>query len=838
MLNEIIFEIFGLYDYKSYLEIYNPNFIVRNEQNKLVYDMLRAFKSGNKHILMEAPTGTGKTFIYTYISFVDYIVKMVNSVNSENEDEYIDFEDLVLPLMKSNKIVIVTNNKSLQKQIYNDIINVIIPSLESYFQYKEMTDYLKAIKYLKVGIYKSKSNYLCRKSLENEYSNKEKDIFYKNIIKEINSQKTDSIDFDIVDKYYDNGSVKFKSEQLNRYNAKNRSCKNCKVEKCKFNKSKNKDYHNIMITNYDYLLLLSTVTNMEYIHTLILDEVHNLPNKLINMSNEEMNLTNFMNKLPSSESNEVCKSFTRHLSNLLTFILKNRKEDEIYNITYSISQNDGKNLETSFKKLKKLETINVLNMEIEKVKNYLSKIYFKDLKNIIDIYSDRFYFGLDKLLKSINKEKNINSYLVFTEYDKIINLSDTLPMDNFKENLLKPNENISLNDKDIEDLNELFSKNETIKKNYEECKNYISIVKNLFIYYRIQDEMKDYIFYLKDLIHKLEDKNFEINNELSPDVVTISISENTGINFSIMNDDIKKSYGRFLNSIPNVKQIVYCSATISIEEDYSFFMNRLGLLEDYSYKCYIPTSPFDVMNKRYLFLEKKMCLDKYGKENKYKDILKNDLHNIVTKGNSGSLVLCTSKVDVDNSYECLKNNITNNEYSIHSQYYSSLPTIINDMNKSKKNTIVIGNTGFWEGIDFKGDNMTILVITKLPYMRVNEPSIVSKFNRLLFDKIETGYSKSFIGEYWKYYTNMMKVVFYQGIGRLIRSVSDYGVIICLFSYDNFEKKFNVFSDKHLGIIDSSLISIVSDLNMLETMIEINMEVTKENSNKYRKKLLT
>lgn len=835
MLNEIIYEIFGLYDYKSYLEIYNPNFIVRNEQNKLVFDMLRAFKSGNKHILMEAPTGTGKTFIYTYISFIDYIVKMINSINNE-EDEINDFESLLLPLIKSNKIVIVTNNKSLQKQIYNDIVNFIIPSLESYFQYKEMDNYLKVVRYLKVGIYKSKSNYLCRKSLENEYKNKDKDTFYKNVIKEINSQNTDSIDFDIIDKYYSNGNVKFKNEQLNKYNAKNRSCKNCKIEKCKFNKSKNKDFHNIMITNYDYLLLLSTITNLDYIHTLILDEVHNLPSKLINMSNEEMNLTNFINKLPINDNEEICRNFNKHLSKLLSFILKNKKEEDLYNITYGINQNDGKNLETPFKKLKKLETISLLNTEINRVKNYLINIYFKDIKKIIDIYKNRFYFRLNKLLKDIDSRgNNINQYLVLTEYDKLINLCDTLPMENFKEEYTKPeSRNITLTEKEIEILDNLFSKDDTIKESYEHCKNYISIIKNLFIYYRIQNEMKDYIFYLKDLIHKLEDKNFEINNELSPDVITISISENTGINFLIMNDNIKKSYSRFLNSIPNVRQIVYCSATISIEEDYSFFMNRLGLLEDYSYKCYIPTSPFDVMNKRYLFLDKKMCLDRYGKENKYKDILKNSLHKIVTKSNSGSLVLCTSKVDVDNSYECLNNNITDNNYSIHSQYYSSLPTIIDDMNKSSKNTVVIGNTGFWEGLDFKGDNMTTLIITKLPYMRVNEPSIVSEFNRLLFDKIETGSTKSFIGEYWRYYTNMMKVVFYQGIGRLIRSVTDYGVIVCLFSYDNFKKKFNVFSDKHLGIVDSSLISIVSDFNMLETMLGINIEITKENSNKYRK----
>ena len=39
-----------------------------------------------------------------------------------------------------------------------------------------------------------------------------------------------------------------------------------------------------------------------------------------------------------------------------------------------------------------------------------------------------------------------------------------------------------------------------------------------------------------------------------------------------------------------------------------------------------------------------------------------------------------------------------------------------------------------------------LLFAKLPYMRVNEPSIVSKFDRLLFDKIENKSKKSFIVE--------------------------------------------------------------------------------------------
>ena len=74
-MREYIYEIFGIGDYEPFLEKYNPNFKVREEQNKLVYDMVRAFRSDKRQILMEAPTGTGKTFIYTYISLVEYIVK-------------------------------------------------------------------------------------------------------------------------------------------------------------------------------------------------------------------------------------------------------------------------------------------------------------------------------------------------------------------------------------------------------------------------------------------------------------------------------------------------------------------------------------------------------------------------------------------------------------------------------------------------------------------------------------------------------------------------------------------------------------------------------------------
>ena len=831
-MKEIIYEIFGIKGYEPYLEKYNPNFKVRVEQNKLVYDMLKAFETNNKHILMEAPTGTGKTFIYTYISIVEYILKMVrlnNKISGDDNYSESDFNKII----NGNKIVIVTNNKSLQKQVYEDILNVILPSLSSYFEYKEMYEHKSMLEKLKLGIYKSRSNYLCRKALDKDKSSNEN--FYDNILKEIELQGEDSVDFDLIDKYYPNGKVKYSNKDFDTYNAKDRNCGNCKVEKCRFRSNKKKQ-HNIMITNYDYLLLLSKKISLGYIHTLILDEVHNLPNKLIGISSDEFNLNNLIMRLPKYKD-DLNNNFLSHLNNLLKYThtfkpktVNNYSDSELVNLTYGISQNE-KNLENYInKKLNIVRVKSVLNNEVKKVTEHLRNIYFRELNDIIDIYNGKVFKNFDIIFEEINKVTYIDNSSVLKSYDKFIPFKELSGMEEYIEKKEKEI-TVTLTDSDVETLDELFKSDNLIKDTYNECKNLLYCIKNLYLYSRISSEMRNYILYINDLIEKLDNMDYEVKERLVPDVITLEIDKELKVNFYIMNDDTKTTYQQFLKTINNVRHIVYCSATMSIEGDYSFFIDRLGLLKDSTYKCYIPSSPFDKFNKRYIFLDKDYCLDKFGKETKYKWLLEKKIHNIAKSGDSGSLILCTSKSDVDNTYKCLKDNL-NSDYSIHSQYFSALPTIVHDMNKNiEKNTIVVGNTGFWEGIDFKGDNMTNLVITKLPYMRVNEPSIVSKFDRLLFDKIENKSKKSFIGEYWNYYNNMMKIVFYQGVGRLIRSVTDYGVVVCLFSYENFSRKFNVSIDKHLGI-DNGIVLEATDLTMLEGLINSSVITTKENRKKY------
>lgn len=826
-VNEIINELFGI-GCEPYLEKYNSKFKVREEQNKLILDMLKAFNEYDKrHILMEAPTGTGKTFIYCYIAIVRYLVKMKNwscDVKGKN------FMDLV----QKNKIGIVTNNKALQKQLLNDIVDVIIPSIKSYFEYKKNKKMLEFVPYLTVGVYKSKSNYLCSKAFNNAYSglDKDKDSFYNNVIEEMKLQKTNSIDFDMIDLYHKNGDVRFKLSDLQKYDCKNRNCKSCGIVGCKFSKD-GKKTHNIMVTNYDYILLLARVKPIDYFNILILDEVHNLPNKLINRSGREFNLNKFRERMVRlGLKQQDCIEFREHIGNIIGHYARLNLKD-ITNLTYNISQSETRGIENTYKGLKKLETQSVLGNEYKRVTNHLRLFYFKNIRLVLDTYRDVFIKRilklLDLLIDSDDVLHRIDEYRILKGYDKMIDLTESIRADDILGEGFEKGQPLTEIKEQV--LDRLFRTKE-IKSLYSELKDFKSVITSIFKYSNMLDEMNKYRRYLKELDYKLDHPKYVFEERAKiPDVVTISNVNNEFI-LSIVNDDTVKLYREFLENLYNNEKIIYCSATMSIEGDYSFYMSRLGLSNENSYKCYIPISPFDTQSKSYIFLEKNFCLDKFGKETKYKWLLKEKLDYIIKNSDSGSLVLCTSKDDVENAYSNAKN-LDSDKYSVHSQYYSSLQTIIQDMYKNEdKDTVVIGNTGFWEGIDFKGDNMTTLVLSKLPYARVNEPTILSKYNRLLFNKIEFGSKKSFIGEHWIFYNNMMKIVFYQGIGRLIRTVTDYGVIVCLFSYENFSRKFNISKDKHLGIRNDNVF-VASDLKSLNELIKLNLDITKNNSKKYR-----
>lgn len=226
---------------------------------------------------------------------------------------------------------------------------------------------------------------------------------------------------------------------------------------------------------------------------------------------------------------------------------------------------------------------------------------------------------------------------------------------------------------------------------------------------------------------------------------------------------------------------LFTSATLSTDAgDMDYFRRNLGLtqLEFPAGKINQENSiksPFDYDNNTILYLSKKTLSPKNSNHNAYLDSITDEIDKLVRISNGRSLILFTSKSDMRDVYSRLKRR----KYSF--------PILIQNENNSDeskkqfKNSIksCLLSTGFWEGIDVKGEPLEHVIIAKLPFPIV-DPIIEAK------DKMyrDSDGDKSV-------YKLSMSIRLAQGAGRLIRGKDDFGIVSILDSRINKPKYKNV-----------------------------------------------
>ena len=100
---------------------------------------------------------------------------------------------------------------------------------------------------------------------------------------------------------------------------------------------------------------------------------------------------------------------------------------------------------------------------------------------------------------------------------------------------------------------------------------------------------------------------------------------------------------------------------------------------------------------------------------------------------------------------------------------ASKPAMINGM-RMHKNGLLLGTNSFWEGVDFPGDLLELLVVIKLPFDVPSDPLIKSYGHYL--DGLG-------VNSFMNYAVPECAIRFRQGFGRLIRTSFDLGVFISL-----------------------------------------------------------
>ncbi|MFK8013793.1 MAG: ATP-dependent DNA helicase, partial [Marinicellaceae bacterium] len=84
------------------------------------------------------------------------------------------------------------------------------------------------------------------------------------------------------------------------------------------------------------------------------------------------------------------------------------------------------------------------------------------------------------------------------------------------------------------------------------------------------------------------------------------------------------------------------------------------------------------------------------------------------------------------------------------------------------NGVLLGAASFWEGVDVAGDNLSCVIIDKLPFAHPDDPVLQARINKIL----ESGGNSFF-----DYQLPKAIITLKQGVGRLIRSETDKGILV-------------------------------------------------------------
>jgi ATP-dependent DNA helicase DinG len=209
-----------------------------------------------------------------------------------------------------------------------------------------------------------------------------------------------------------------------------------------------------------------------------------------------------------------------------------------------------------------------------------------------------------------------------------------------------------------------------------------------------------------------------------------------------------------------VPTVVLTSATLSSGGNFKFIRGRLGL-EDAT--DLIAESIFDYENQAILYLPSKMP---DPRSSEWADAAAAEVVKIVNATAGRAFVLATSFAGMNSLYERAMPEL---DYPCLLQGSASKGALLNRFRETP-NAVLFATSSFWQGVDVRGEQLSCVIIDKLPFAVPTDPVVAARQRH-----IEDNGGSSF----YEYSVPQAIISLKQGLGRLIRSTTDTGVLAVL-----------------------------------------------------------
>lgn len=347
---------------------------------------------------------------------------------------------------------------------------------------------------------------------------------------------------------------------------------------------------------------------------------------------------------------------------------------------------------------------------------------------------EAFYENLNKFLeKKIDLEQEnklrISNSFELTGYFECINI------------LTKVKEE---QEKQLNQIKGLFLENSDIKKTQEEIeyeKNIEKLNQAITILNQFYDGPKNNTF------HYIEKTQNDIRFCISPIYVNTEIRENL---------------------IYQMDSTIFLSATLSVNQQFEFFLNKIGL-EKKEVETIVVSTPFNLKKQALLYIPK---IIEPNNNYEYINQCSEEIYKLLNLIEGRTLILFTSKKNLIQIHKKLLENYYSffkDQKMIFSQEDLGPQISLKEFLK-KENSVLLGLDSFRQGIDLSYHKLRSVILVKLPFSVPTDPLISTLIENLEENKFN-GFINILLPE--------MIIKLKQGMGRLIRSEEDFGIITIL-----------------------------------------------------------